>query len=804
MPPARSEEQLTPATLVASRGELWTVESTRPYDGCEAVALSSRSPTTHRRLTLLRPFDRVVPVARGRPRLVGGRAWARRVLSAIARAAPFGSVEAAVTAHIDVRPFQLEPALAVLRFGHTRVLIADEVGLGKTIQAALLLSELARMTLALRAIVLAPASLVEQWRRELDERFALTAIVVDGCRLADRVRSLPPDVNPWSLPGVYLASFDFAKQPEVLRPLEQAMWDLVIVDEAHNAAAGTHRRVAAHAVARRARRVVLLTATPPEGDRRQLAALLDLGRAGDPVIQFRRTRADVGLSCDRRTTALNVRLSAAERRLHRALDAYAALLWHQGARRAGSDTRLLATLLRKRALSTAASLGASIRRRMELLEGAPAPDERQLLLPLDEGAGDAASDDVLAQPGLDDPAREGAVLARLARLAARAANHESKIRALCRFVRRVRQPVIIFTEYRDTLLQLEAALHSSGVTALLLHGGLTTAERDESGRAFNDHGAVLLATDAAAEGLNLHHRCRIVVHFELPWTPARLDQRTGRVDRLGQRGRVHELLLVARHTAERLVLLPLLRRARAATSGTGHGDRLAQLTEIAVSTAVISGEEPWLTGREPGASLAPVRLTDEATVDAGRLLLKRQIRRVVASAIHDSGVVVSVPGGGPAARATLLFEAALADGDGRTVHSETIALRAVVPSADQSGLRRAQGLRQLAQQISDGRAPELERLVLEQAHRSFAEARAQFETSEQALARRQDSIRNQASAARTLAQAGLFDRRELAAHHRQRHAEELMVEEAAAGSAAPVRRLHSRVTLQGVRLDSRR
>ena len=560
---------------------------------CEAVRLRGVSPSNDGAgRTLLLPFDRIVPLAsRREPRVLRPRAWNRLVLTAIARNRPFGSVGAAASGRIQILPFQLEPALAMLRHGHTRVLVADEVGLGKTIQASLVIAELAAENDAFRGIVLAPASLTDQWLREVRERFQLVATKSDTGWLAAQTRRLPPDVNPWSLPGIFVASLDFVKRPEVLRALEDVTWDVIVVDEAHAAGVGTARLAAADAIATRSRRVLLLTATPPDGDPPQLAALMGIGDTGDPIVQFRRSRADVGQPSRRRTVLLQVRLSPAERRMHRLLERYTAMVWAE-AGRFDSRARLTVALLRKRALSSALSLATSVQRRAALLAGASPDEDRQLVLPLadEDPLDDDVTDGVLGAPGLADAARERALLARIEEQALVASRRESKVRVLLRLIRRVRQPAIVFTEYRDTLFHLARALRTAGHDPLLLHGGMLARERAESVRVFDERDSLLLATDAASEGLNLHQRCRLVVHFELPWTPARIEQRTGRVDRLGQARGVHEVLLVARDTAERVVLAPLLKRARLAVAGGVRGTgALLAITESIVAAAIIGG-----------------------------------------------------------------------------------------------------------------------------------------------------------------------------------------------------------------------
>ena len=161
---------------------------------------------------------------------------------------------------------------------------------------------------------------------------------------------------------------------------------------------------------------------------------------------------------------------------------------------------------------------------------------------------------MVAAPRLEDAAHERQLLGALARAAERAARHETKIAALARLLRRVNEPAIVFTEYRDTLLHLQASL---GFPSVTLHGGMTRDERLEAISHFTHGGGrLLLATDAAGEGLNLQQTCRLVVNLELPWNPMRLEQRIGRVDRIGQRRAVHVFHLIARDSGESRVLVP--------------------------------------------------------------------------------------------------------------------------------------------------------------------------------------------------------------------------------------------------------
>ena len=312
---------------VLVRGRAWTIVELTAFADCDALRLSGSGPgNAGVPRTLLAPFDRPRPLDRPSSiRVVRPRRWLHALRRAGAEAHPAGGLKRAARGAIDVLAYQLEPALAMIGLGVPRLMIADAVGLGKTIQAGIILNECAVERESFRALVVAPAGLREQWTHELADRFGLAATVAGAAWLGQACRELPPDVNPWMLPGIYVTSFDFVKQPEVLRPLEDADWDLLVVDEAHGAALGTARRSAVHAIAGRSRRVLLLTATPHAGDSSQFDALCRIGETaadGDRLMVFSRSRADAGSAATRRTALLPVRLTEAERRMHRLLDRY--------------------------------------------------------------------------------------------------------------------------------------------------------------------------------------------------------------------------------------------------------------------------------------------------------------------------------------------------------------------------------------------------------------------------------------------------------------------------------------------------
>jgi hypothetical protein len=280
------------------------------------------------------------------------------------------------------------------------------------------------------------------------------------------------------------------------------------------------------------------------------------------LLLFRRTRSEAGLTGRRRTWWCRVRTTAIEAGMHRRLLDYARLVC---ARREGAPAaRLAMTVLLKRALSSPASLARSVERRLELLGEPERGPEAQPALPFTQAEGDDSEPAaILAVPGLSDPDEERRRLEAILHAASAASRGESKLRVLARLIRRTSEPAVVFTEYRDTLHHIGAML--PGFDIAYLHGGLSAADRRDALERFVQGGArLLLATDAASEGLNLHHRCRLVVNVELPWSPVRLEQRVGRVDRIGQRRRAHAVHLVGRDTAEeRIVARLLARQARA-------------------------------------------------------------------------------------------------------------------------------------------------------------------------------------------------------------------------------------------------
>jgi superfamily II DNA or RNA helicase len=683
-------QKFTQGEIVRVRRRRWRVAEMRTYEHCELLTLAGAEPAIAGVTRLvLAPFDTIerLPSQAGLRR-VGMRRWRRGCRALLADAAPPGALRSARRARIDLLPHQLEPALAVLRGLGTRMLLADEVGLGKTVQAALVVAELRARGAADRVLVLTPAGLREQWAAELAARLQIDAIVVDATTLRRRASTLPLDVNPWSTVATAIASVDYVKRPDILRAVAACRWDMIVVDEAHGVSAESDRHSAVALLARRAPYVLLLTATPHNGDRRAFASLCRLGMlADDRLLLFRRTRNDVRGGAKRRVHHLHVRCSPAEARMHALLARFIAAL----RRERGDAIALAVSVLQKRALSSARSLERTVRRRLDALDARPGVAAHQLALPLVDPSGELtpADEDPEWQPELTlaDAQHERRLLAAVAAAARIAGRDESKAAALTRFVRRTREPIVVFTEYRDTLQRLGDSLASLGAPFAILHGGLDRGARSAALAAFTT-GAVriLLSTDAAGEGVNLHYTCRIVANLELPWNPMRLEQRIGRVDRIGQRHTVHAIHFIARDTVETRILVRLRDRVARARRDIGAPDPIGLDDEHDIARFAIGA--PDFPLKIDGGSpinppvFEPPDLTLEAICEAARVGAARA--RANDADARQGDIVRSRPAWFAtvrraatrsvlAGRVLLIYEATMEDGFGR------VAERAVVP-----------------------------------------------------------------------------------------------------------------------------
>lgn len=625
----------------------WMVREAEVHSDCRVLTLQGASPdgasfSTH----VIQPFDDVQTVRKNTaPVFVGRRRWQAACRTVLAEDSCADSLLATADASIELLPFQLEPSLALLRGHGTRVLIADDVGLGKTIQAMVAATELRARGLVTRALIVCPAGLRDQWADESNRRFALPFTIADQSSLRRAAAQLPYGANPWTMHPLSIVSVDYVKRPEVLSAALSMPWDLVIVDEAHGSSGTSDRQDAVARLCTRAQYVVLLTATPHSGDPASFNTLCAIGSHRDGLLVFRRSKEEVGHARERRIHLNRIRPTEYEHRMHAALATLTDAVQRERVT-TESVAWLVLSVLHKRALSGGHALAASVARRLALLGGSP-PDAdlgAQLGLPFsseDDDATDAAP--MWSDPALRDVALERALLERLLDAARDAARADSKLYFLRRLLGRLREPAIVFTEYRDTLLYLRDRLDGE---AAMIHGGLSRVERQTALARFRGL-RLLLATDAAGEGLNLHAHCRTVVNFELPWNPMRLEQRIGRVDRIGQRRRVHVVHLVSASTGETRLLRRLLFRVRRAQRHIATANPLGNSawTEADSARVVMLGSErdatsrqiplealgsqraePLATHRDFEPELAGLRLAADGAREASRVLFVRRLR----------------------------------------------------------------------------------------------------------------------------------------------------------------------------------
>src|SRR5262245_58053855 len=370
--------------------------------------------------TLLAPFEVIEPAGPTlRSWVTGRRRWRRACRALLSRDGGWTAVRRAELARLDIMPHQLEPVLALLQGQSCRVLLADAVGLGKTIQAGLIVAELLARGAIEHALLVTPAGLGDQWAHELAGRFGLSSTIVDRPTARQLTARVPIGVNPWDAVQLALVSLDYIKRAEVQPSVRRRYWDLVVVDEAHLVTPDTDRYAAVSALCADALFVVLVTATPHSGDRRAFEALCGLGQQDDPLLIFRRTRSDVRLNVSRRVHKLVLEPSGAEQRMHAALARYAQAVRNES-RGSDGDGALLLAVLEKRALSSPESLRRSVARRLRTIFDQPFLDSAseidQMRLPLDDGNGELDLSDVppaLDRPVLRDATRERRFLAVL-------------------------------------------------------------------------------------------------------------------------------------------------------------------------------------------------------------------------------------------------------------------------------------------------------------------------------------------------------------------------------------------------------
>jgi SNF2 family DNA or RNA helicase len=502
---------------------------------------------------------------------------------------------------IEIDDYQLDPVVRALSMPRVNLLIADDVGLGKTIEAGLVVQEMILRHRVRSVLIVCPSSLQVQWKEEMRDKFGLEFRIIDSNSISQLRRKRGIHVNPWSHFPRLITSTDFLKRERPLRRFRETLptgdepsyprkYDLLIVDEAHNIAPSgrgkyatdSQRTLAIRSIVPHFEHKLFLSATPHNGYRESFAALLELldnqrfaraitpDRAQLDAVMVRRMKSELKLRWDgsrrfaeRVVKHLEVPYTNEERQAHQALRHYSELRLKQ----ASSDGERVAAefvlkLLKKRLFSSPAAFGSTLEKHIATVGSKS--NTRFVSQDIADFSDDYADDEEYEQETGEVISSVSQVLSPLSteehtllqQLRAYAANKslrpDSKAKTLIDWLKNTLRPdgcwneqrVIIFTEYRATQKWLHDLLAREGFAEndrlAMIYGGMPNEQRETIKAAFQTHPnesavRILLATDAASEGVNLQNHCSKLIHFEIPWNPNRMEQRNGRVDRHGQK-----------------------------------------------------------------------------------------------------------------------------------------------------------------------------------------------------------------------------------------------------------------------------
>lgn len=594
-----AQPQFSPGSLVQARGREWIV-----LTGSDAETLKVRpvsgSEEDHALIYLPLEADDVRPATFPAPTVdqQGGQDSAlllrdALLLSLRRGAGPFRSFGQLA---VEPRAYQLVPLLMALKQDPVRLLIADDVGIGKTIEAGLIARELLDRGEVERLAVLCPPHLVDQWTTELEHRFNLRAVAVTASSAARLERTLPQTESIFSAHPYTVVSLDYIKSERRRADFLRACPEFVIVDEAHTCAAtgaGRHQRyeLLRGLATDSERHLVLLTATPHSGDEDAFYKLLGLlnpkfeklreliGPERDKLREelsayfVQRRRPDISewkegnLFPRRETKELTYRLTGSwEKFFERVLDYCAGIVNEAKGDERRQRLNFWGTLALMRCVASSPAAAAQALRTRAGLDGGGLDEEG-----LQDRLFDGASD-VLTEDDVEPPASSGEpVLAELIEQAESLSGGggDPKLKLVTEHVQKLIDEgfnPVVFCRYIATAHYLGAHLRArfKSVAVEVVTGELTAEERKERVDAIGDSEKRLLcATDCLSEGINLQEHFNAVVHYDLSWNPTRHEQREGRVDRYGQPSPVVRatLLYGANNPVDGAVLEVILRKA---------------------------------------------------------------------------------------------------------------------------------------------------------------------------------------------------------------------------------------------------
>lgn len=505
---------------------------------------------------------------------------------------------------ISIEDFQLDPLVRAIDMARANLLIADDVGLGKTIEAGLVIQELLLRHRARKVFIVCPASLQEKWRIEMLEKFGLEFKIVNTEYIRELRRNRGIHANPWDSFPRLITSVDWLKSGEPLRTLRDTLpvrssyprkFDILVVDEAHNVAPAGSAHYALESQRTRLIRTIsphfqhrlFLTATPHNGYTESFTSLLELlddQRFSRNIlpdekqlsqVMIRRLKTDLvdnegnPLYPKRNLQALAIPFTAEERDVNKTLEAYCRSREETCQINGSAGTKFVNSLLKKRLFSSPASFSSTLEKHFETLTSGKVETKsdalsdrilRKAILKADEDYADDAQVEVAQSEAVEEATKRSApltdnernLLNKMRRWAETASHRmDSKAHTIVDWIETNLKTsgewndrrVILFTEYRTTHQWLHEILVSQGYGGErlgMIHGGMNQDEREPVKAAFQTNPKdsdvrILLATDAASEGIDLQNYCNCLIHVEIPYNPNVMEQRNGRIDRHGQK-----------------------------------------------------------------------------------------------------------------------------------------------------------------------------------------------------------------------------------------------------------------------------
>lgn len=516
-----------------------------------------------------------------------------------------GFLQAPFRSGVSIENFQLDPLVRAINMARVNLLIADDVGLGKTIEAGLVIQEMLLRHRARTVLIICPASLQLKWQDEMQEKFGLEFKIVNTDYVKNLRRERGIHANPWTSFPRLIVSQDWIKGGEGLRLLRETIpakatyprkFDMMVIDEAHNVAPSgsahyamaSQRTKVIREIAPHFQHKLFLTATPHNGYTESFTSLLEIlddQRFSRNIlpdekqlqkVMIRRLKTDLvdeqgqPLYPKRKLQALEVNYTELERKIHKVLDDYAESREESNVdAKNAMATKFVNGLLKKRLFSSPASFASTLEKHINTVNGNSKAKKvnvlddrilRKVILKAEEDYANDQDVEIAQEEAIEEATNRSApitseqrVLLSELRSWAQTAQHQtdSKADAICHWIESNlktnnkwnNQRVILFTEYRTTQQWLEKILTEKGYAGkrlAIINGGMDHEEREEIKAAFQTHPEqsdvrILLATDAASEGIDLQNHCNCLIHLEIPYNPNVMEQRNGRIDRHGQK-----------------------------------------------------------------------------------------------------------------------------------------------------------------------------------------------------------------------------------------------------------------------------